>query len=408
MKKNWLFGACALGLTLASPTLAGVAPDGADFQANVRSDYMQVNSVSAFAADGSAAIAWENDQRGIRANLRGTEVDLVLNQGVPNGQGEGTEICRRDPSLVFLPNGQFLLAWTEERAYVRIEAFREERDIQAEDIWVGRFGADGKALGLPLRVSGSTAAMHAVPKLALRPGGAVVVWQESPGHAGSGPIAARLLDAAGRPTGAELRLTEDATAQHAAVAVGKAGQILVAWDAVVGGAEDVFARLVAARGTTSGAAFRVHSASAGRQRWPAISTGASGQFLVAWQGYLVDRSLARIKGRLLDAQARFASPEFGISADQGTAHLAPAVATAAHGYAATWLAWSDRGLGVKGVALNASGMPVGAEFWVKDGVVIKNYRRTLAASAAGELLTTWEQVSRSGQRNIGARRLASN
>jgi hypothetical protein len=98
--------------------------------------------------------------------------------------------------------------------------------------------------------------------------------------------------------------------------------------------------------------------------------------------------------------------QLGLSLDEGVAHLAPALAaTGAGGYVATWLAWSQRGLGVAGVELDRDGERVGEDFWLTLGVVRKTYRTFLAASGHGAFLQPWEMVQ-SGRVVIGARRLA--
>ncbi len=400
--------ALTLAVITAWPALAAVHPDGAEFQVNVRSDFMQVNPTAAVAADGAALVVWENDQRGLRALIRGVEIDLVANQILAPGQSEGPVLNRREPAMAFLPNGQLLVAWVDERAYLRYSPFIEDRKVEARDVFVGRFTRDGRPVGAPQQVSGSGVAFHVSPQLAVRAdGSAVVTWQESEKLGAPGPIAARRLDARGRAVATPFAVSADLTALHPAVAFGREGGFVIAWDGLVGGLQDVFARAFDADGHAAGAALRVNTDVVGRQRRPTVAATPDGGFLVAWQGYESDPVQERIFAQFLDAAGNLAGGQIAVSADEGAAHLAPAMAVLpAGGYLATWLAWSQRGLGIHAVELGADGRPSAAEFWIKTGVVVKSYRRSIAINGAGNAIASWEQVSLKGRRNIGARRLA--
>ena len=79
MKTTLRFGlATAAMALLALPAWGDVQPAGREIRVSRQVDFQQVNPVAAFAASGSSAVVWENDQRGLRAFFYG-----------PNGRASG-------------------------------------------------------------------------------------------------------------------------------------------------------------------------------------------------------------------------------------------------------------------------------------------------------------------------------
>lgn len=399
---RWLAAVPLLAALAVPAAQAQIQPLGSPVRVNVNTDFRQINPVAAFAPSGQALVVWENDQNGIRGRfqrLEGTavsaELTLVANQTLA-GRYEGVVRTRKDPSVAFLPSGEFLLAWTEERAYLRSSAYFENRDIQDTDIFIQRFSASGAPAGTRFRVNSTVPGLQAVPKLVVRPSGdALVVWRAMGAGVGltsQQGIIARLVNASGQPTGAEITITGDPTADHPAVAAGRNG-FLVAWDATLNNQQDVFARLYNANAHAVGNEFRVNPPT-GQQRWPAVAVGADGNYLVAWQGQTtVDRSQVRIQGQFVNPAGSFLGSAFLISTDEGTGQLAPALAPTKTGFVAAWLDWSDIGLGLNAVELDATGNRVGTEFWVAETDVRKNYRTSIAANGQGGFLIPWETVA---------------
>ncbi|HYO15755.1 MAG TPA: hypothetical protein VE685_21360 [Thermoanaerobaculia bacterium] len=404
-KRLRLLVAILLLAPLAVPALAEVQPLGSEFRVNRTNDFQQKNPVAAFAGSGAALVVWENDRSGIRGAFHrldgtavGAQITLVANEGL-SGTAEGMVRDHRDPVVAFLPSGHFLLAWTEVRSSVRVEPFFEDRDVLDQDILVQRFDAAGAPAGPRHRVNATTTGFQSLPKLAVLPNGnALVVWQ------GAG-LSARLVNGSGQPVGAEVKVTTDETAGHQAVAAGRNG-FLVAWDAAGAGTSDVLARLFAASGQPDGPAFRVNAAAAGQQRWPAVAPGKNGDFLVAWQSFVADRAAVRIHGQFVSRDGGFLGSSFFISANEGPAKLAPALAPAkGGGFMAAWLDWAGLAWGIKVVELDSLGARVGDEVWASSSRVQKNYRTSIASDGKGGFLVPWETVANRHQ-VISARGLA--
>ncbi|MEA2601475.1 MAG: large repetitive protein [Acidobacteriota bacterium] len=389
------FIALSLLIALAVPAFATVQPLGKPFRVNRTDDFQPQNPVAAFAASGNSLVVWENGQSGLRGLFQrpdgtaaSSQLTLVANETLA-GLREGTVRTRKDPAVAFLPNGSFLLAWTEERAYLRAEPFFEDRQVEDQDVYIQRFEASGTPSGARFRVNATEDGFQAVPKIAvLANGNALVLWKSLLSDPAQGGIVGRLVSATGQPFGADVKVSEDPTADHPAVAAGRNG-FLVAWDMVVDGQIDVFARLYDASGAPVGAAGRVNPSAAGTQRWPAVAQGANGNFLVAWQSYLTDRSQVHIYGRLLSQAGSFLSPSFSISREEGT-QLAPALAPTKNGFLAAWLDWAGKSYGIRAVELTATGSRSDSELWVTNSGVAKNYRKSIATDAKGGYLIPWE------------------
>ncbi len=390
MRSPKLSSLIALSLLAAVPAIAQIRPASAPFRVNRTNDFKQVNPVAAFSPSGAAFVVWENDQAGIRGafqNLNGTaagpQLTLVANEAL-GSRTEATVRSRKDPAVAALPGGQFLLAWTEEKSFVRSSPFHEDREVQDQDVYVQRFSATGTPIGTAARANGTTVGFQAVPKIAvLADGNAIVLWKEL-----QGGISARFINASGQPSGNVLRVSTDLTANHGAVAAsGK--RILIAWDATVDGQDDTFGRFYEINGRAVGTEFRVNPTTPGMQRWPAVAAGSDGNFLLAWQSYVSDRSDVHIFGQILSANGGLVGSSFAISASDGT-QLAPALAATKAGFIASWLDGNSLGYGIEAVPLNRHGARDGGEIRIADARVRKNYRQSIAANGNGGFLVPWE------------------
>jgi|CXWL01.1.fsa_nt_gi hypothetical protein len=392
----------ALLLAFAAPSWAqDLLPVGDETKINLNAVSAQKNPRASFSPGGDVLVVWENVERGILGGYRGVdglpkggEITFAANENLPSIPGEGPVTQRRDPAFLFLPNGQILAAWTEERAYLRSAPFFEERIVQRRDVMVQRFTNEGEPVGPRFRANQKDKGFHSQPRLILVQGGAAIVWETTLDNSDQGTtgILARRLRRTGAPVGNEIVVSSSASAVHPALAPVAGGGFLVTWDETFGAdEEDVLVLLFDREGAAKESAFRVHSQGVGRQRWPAVAADPrDGGFLVTWQGYLTDRGKARIRGQFLGSDGHLVGDEFLISVDEGTAHLAPAVVATESGFAVAWMAWNDVGLGMTGVLLDTAGRPAGAPFWANERSIIRNYRTGIATDGADRFFLAWE------------------
>src|SRR5215210_1973699 len=193
---------------------------GEEFQVNQNKDSRQLEPVVAFSPAGHALIVWENDIHGIRGRFydrngspTSAELNLVPNRELPTVPGAGEVLIRKEPDLIYLPNGEFLVFWTEEKEYLSVSYFYQYLKILEQDVRGQRFSATGERLGESFLVSETTAGFQRRPKASLRAGGVIVAWEEGSTTRISLSVHARLLTRRGEAQGSELRVDSSRPAQ---------------------------------------------------------------------------------------------------------------------------------------------------------------------------------------------------
>src|SRR4029077_7356491 len=213
----WLTALALLPAT-AAPMLGQPHPLGSEFSVDANTESKQHTPVAAFNAPGSALGVWENDRAGLRGRLYGhdgspltPELGLVAHRTLTSVPAHGIEILRKDPSVAFLPSGEFLLAWTEERDQVSVDLFIEHRTVLDRDVFAQKFSAAGAPEGTAVRLNVTTTGFQSLPKVLVRNGAdAVVVWQsddQTTSSAGDGIFGRLVHPANGQPSSAEMRLS---------------------------------------------------------------------------------------------------------------------------------------------------------------------------------------------------------
>lgn len=410
---QWL---AATALLLASSVPGWAQPDlvGEEFKVNQNTTSRQLQPVATFHASGKAAIIWENDIHGIlgrfydRNGAASAELTLVANKNLPGIPAKGEVLVRKDPAVVQLPNGEILLFWTEERDYLVLDHFYENRKVLDQDIMGQRFDAAGAPLGERFQVNAATDGFQRRPKAALKPGGLVVIWESGKDATNSRSVQGRLLTRRGKADGDEFRVDSGRVPEiwNTALAANAAGDFLATWETTDADGPGVAARLYDMSGKAMGAEFGVNAATAGRQRRPAAIATQNGDFLVAWQGFK-DATFHGIYGQLLSSKtgARIGG-QVQIGHGTGDVQISPALALLPSGeIVAAWMDWVNTWpVGAYAVILDSTGRPAGDEVLVSQEKLFPQYRISVAASASGEILVTWEGRLARG-RAIAARRL---
>jgi hypothetical protein len=415
---QWL-AATALLLTCSVPVWAQPELVGEEFQVNQNKDSRQLQPVALFNASGNAMIVWENDIHGIlgrfydRNGAASGEITLVANRNLPGIPARGEVLVRKDPAVLSLPNGEMLVFWTEEKDYLSIDHFYENRKMLDQDVMGQRFDAAGAPLGERFLINAATEGFQRHPKAALKAGGVVVVWESSADGRSSSSVQGRLLTRRGKSAGDEFRVDAGRVSPiwNLALAANAAGDFLVAWESKDADGPGVAGRLYDKDGAALGAEFGINARTAGRQRRPAVLATRAGDFLVAWQGYQEDVDHG-IYGQLISRGGARIGGEVQIGHGTGEVQVAPSLALLpSGGIVAAWMDWVGTWpSGVYAVTLDASGHPTGGEVLVSEERLYPQYRISVAAGAAstaGDVVATWEgRLSRG--RAITARRLQVN
>jgi hypothetical protein len=403
---SWICGLAVLAL----PAMAALEPRGREIRLGVGATGRQVLPAAAASAAGTA-IVWEHELQGLRGVFlaagaaAGDEKVLVANDGPPSLPFEGEVISRRQPAVAFAPNGDLVVAWTEERAHLRAAPFLQDREVLEQDILVQRFDATGTALGRRFRINANPAGMQNTPRLAAHAGGFVAVWLDASG------VAARALDVAGRPIGAETRVSE-AAGLRPAIAFSQ-GRALVVWDGPDADEIGVFSRLLDNGARVAGPVQRVNVRTQDKQARATVAADGAGGFLVGWQSehpeqwsgfyYVYGRKVTEA-GVPTGGEVRLYSGSIGAGAPQ----IAPALAAIGRGrYLLTWIGWKNSfGPDVAGGELDASGAADGAAAWLTERRVRSTFRELAVASHGGGHVAVWESSDRNW--TLSLRRLGSN
>src|SRR5258708_6172176 len=296
--------ACLLVVPLCS-----AAPNpqvvGSEIKVNTNNDSLLHNPAVAFDASGRSMVVWENDLLGVRGrlydasgNALGSELALVANAAWSALPGTAPVTFHRDPAITFLPSGDFLLAWAEEKGSLEWTIFFESLQIQSREIVVQRFSVSGQPTARSFTVSSGGAGFKSRPRLATRPAGDVAAaWMSQVGLSGTPAgelgVFTRPLANTGRPVGTQTQVDTIAgsTGSTPALAAEADSSYLVAWESQKGSDNfntSVAGRVFDASGAAIGAPFAITSGTTGPQRRPSVATNRQGSYLVAWQSYFKD------------------------------------------------------------------------------------------------------------------------
>lgn len=406
-----------LSFALALPAAAAVAPEGDEFLVHRTQSSWQETPVAAFGPGGVSLIAWSDNRFGVKAQLYGADgaasgpiLNLVQNQ-TPPVPGEGPARFALEPAVVFAANGDFVLAWAEERGHVRVSPFFQEFDLESRRVVAQRFRATGQPAGRPFTLSDATERLESWPRLhALANGRFLAAWRSEAADGANDGLVARHLGALARPRGAEVRLTAEGESggDYVTFAEASEGRVLVAWETCcdAGGDLGIFSRLYDASSASFGAVRQINVETSQKQRRPSIAVAGDQGFLVVWQG-IIARSEGHVFGRFVGLDGEPDGTQFLVSQGHGPVQVAPAIAAKPDGgFVAIWRDWIGVEFALSGVELDAAGVPTGAPVRLSRGKTQKSGRTSLATDGAGTFLAPWEKAH-GGRPAIHARRLQS-
>ena len=425
---RWLVVFTVLSALLALP-LCGMATTpqvaGAELQVNTNTSSQVHNPVAAYDAAGRSIVVWENDLLGVRGRLYsasgqpvGAEMSLAANAAWSVLPGSGPVVFHHDPAVAFLPNGDFLVAWAQQKGTLEWTIFFENLQVQSEEIVVQRFNSSGSAVAQPFTVSSGGVGLKRRPQLAVRATGDVLAtWMSSYGPtstpAGEIGVFTRTLNQNGRPTGSQIEVDlgygTGSIAATPAFAVAPDGSYVVAWESQLGTNPfntSVLARAFSAAGAALGSPVAISGALVGPQLRPTVATDGQGSYLVAWQSYLNDVWHARIHGQIVGAAGNLLGKPVVISTGaNGTAEVAPtAVAAPGNTFVLVWMefdTWFPNGM--VSVQVDNTGAPLGSEVWVNSQQINSQLRTALATNGAGHFLAPYEGFMNASQVGIRAR-----
>lgn len=397
-----------IALISAFSASAQIQTVGPELWANTNEDFHQRHPTSVMSADGSAIIVWENAETGLRAQRFdplgrpvGSELQLVSNVRLSGTSAIGPVVYASRPTAAGLPNGDFILAWVEERAVLHVTPFQQWKEISSREIVGRRFNSAGLPRGPRFSISNGGGALADRPQ-AVWAGQrrAMIVWEADDRNDAATlaeGVFARIVNADGTAHTAISRINEgtSSSALRPAVARSGEGRYLVTWEGCCedGSDKSVGARILNGAGAALTSTFRVNTSTLGAQRRPAVSATTTGDFLVVWQGRGATSQDAHIFAQLISRAGGLVGGEKRISSGEqgGNAQIAPAVASdGAGGFLVTWLDWSvNFPIGVFGARLDAQANASG-ERRLSERQIGAQHEHHLATNGRGKVLATYE------------------
>lgn len=420
---------CLLGLPLAGAAATDPTLVGTELLVNTNNLSQVRNPAAAFDSSGRSLVVWENDLLGVRGRFydasgkpQGSELALVANDAWSVLPGTAPVVFHRDPAVVFLPSGNFLLVWAEEHGTLEWMVYFENLQVISREIVVQEYNAQGQAVGRNFTISSGGIGLKSRPQLAVRATGDVVAaWMSTYGP-GTTPaselgVFTRLLANTGRPIGSQSQVdnVSGAIGSTPALAVAPDGTYLIAWMSQKGNDTfdtSIYGRVFMASGAPLAAPFALTTGAVGPQERPTVANDGQGSYLVAWQSYFNDIEHSRINGQIVSNAGALLGKRQAISdgAGQNWAEVAPTAAVVPGGtFVLVWMEFNTWfPVGLAGQQLDRSGAPLGTQVWINHQQIGSQFRTALATNGAGTYLTPYSAFQNQITIGILARYFSAN
>jgi hypothetical protein len=296
---------------------------------------------------------------------------------------------QRYPAIASDAHGNFVVVW-------------ESPDGSGSGIFGQRYDSSGGALGTEFRVNSVTLTSQTDVSVASdTEGDFVVVWESS--HVGEdGEIFGQRYDSTGRPLGGEFRVNTLTSGFQItpSVASDASGNFVVAWasdDYYANGRVGIFGKQYDDDGAPQADDFLASQANV-RSRSPSVASAASGNFVVVWNrwGYFTNDE---IYGRRFDATGLPQGGVFHVNTDTSGYQLSPSVSSGANGNFV--VAWDDYKLDefnreVFGRRYDRAGVGQGDQFQINS--FTSGYQRSPSVGATGpsQFVVVWRSQEQDG------------
>jgi len=381
----------------------------------------QTNPEITALAGGGYVVTWQDYSPSL-LGLGGTEISLRVYDA--NGNPIGPEQTANPPSIVggqiasqsqpaitSLPNGGFVLTWTDPAllGLTGDNVITQIYDASGNQVG-GNFSANGGLLGI------LTGDQDNSSVTALANGNFLVTWSNLPLLGiGGDTIQGQIISATGTKIGDQFVINNiNAGTQDDSVVTGLSnGGFVVTWvdtsnQLGENSGSAIAAQIYDANGVQVGNEFRVNTTTAGSQTSPEVTALANGNFVVAWSD---PANGGDIKAQIYTATGTAVGSEFTLNGvttgAQGEVSIA---ARADGGFVAVWQDNSGQYGDASGSAIvlqayDATGAAVGTPVLVNTSVTGNQADPTVAVLADGSIAVSWETPGPGGNTQIVTQRL---
>jgi hypothetical protein len=310
---------------------------------------------------------------------------------------------QRAPAVAVDAAGNFVVAWVS-----------YGQDGSYAGVFAQRFAGTGSPLGGEFRVNSYITNSQTMPSVASdAAGNFVVVWM------GQYPFSqfqvfAQRFAGTGAPLGGEFRVNTSTTTTHRlpSVTSGAAGNFVVAWE---GGGDGsgyaVFAQRYASTGAPLGGQFRVNTFTFADQQYVSVAADPAGNFVVAWTSEAQDGSSDGIFAQRYASTGAPLGGEFQVNTHTLSSEFYPAVAASPAGdFVIVWRSSGQDGSGhgVFAQRYASTGAPLGGEFQVNTYTTGDQSFAVVAIDLAGNFVVAWQSRGQDGSfEGVYAQRYAS-
>ena len=267
-----------------------------------------------------------------------------------------------------------------------------------------RFDPGGGELGSEFQVNSYTTSIQRFPAVAADgAGNFVVVWDSFNQDGSDYGVFGQRFDSAGGSVGSEFQVNTHISSSQSgpAVATGPSGNFVVAWTSFAqdGSSYGVFGQAFDAAGSEVGSEFQVNAFTTSHQRRPAVATDASGNFVVVWDSYLQDGDSLGVFGQRFDSTGSKVGSEFLVNSTTTGDQSSPRMAMDGSGkFVVAWLSNPQDGSyeGVFGQRFDAVARKVGSEFRINSYTTGRQERTAVAADGSGNFVVAWQSPNQDG------------
>jgi hypothetical protein len=363
----------------------GGDPLGPEFRVNTYTTGNQTYASIASDSAGNFVVVWTGDD-GLSGSVFGQR---YASSGGPLGPefrvNTYTTNLQSDPAVGSDASGNFVVAW------------RSDQGVYGQ-----RYASTGTPLGPEFRVNTYTTGGQFLPAVASdASGNFVVVWSSGvPSYA----VFAQRYASSGAPLGPEFRVNTYTTVGFAypSIASDSAGNFVVVWmnDTQDGSSFGVFGQRYSNSGSPLGPEFRVNTYTTYGQSFPSVAVDIAGNFVVVWQSLGQDAFAGYgVFGQRYANSGSPLGPEFRVNTYTMGTQARPAVTSDATGnFVVVWQDQSQDGSadGVFGQRYASTGTPLGPEFRVNTYTTVSQSRPSVAADSVGKFVVVWNSSTQDG------------
>ena len=366
-----------------------------DFQLNPRSFYSQPDPAIAALPNGGLIAIWQSEyQDGHDWGIFGQRYDA---DGNPVGEefqvNTTTKDAQKNPSVVALPNGGFIVTW-QSRNFGGSEY----------DIFAQIYDASGNPIGTEFQVNTEIDNFQENPEVTVLSDGSFVIAWESRYQDGSDyGIFAQRYDASGNAVGEEFQVNTYTVynQKQPSIAALADGGFVVTWQSQRqdGSEYGIYGQRYDGNGNAVGNQFQVNNYTNGSQNSASVAALSDGGFVVTWNSYSQDGSEYGIFAQRYDAEGNGIGNEFQVNTYTEGSQKSPSLTTLSDGgFVITWRSQGQGGTdyGVYGQRYDADGNAVDSEFQINTYETEDQGYSAVTGLADGSFAVIWHSIDAGG------------